>query len=97
MCQPVTLCIASLQKSIDFLTGQGRVVYYGFQISLYAAYRGFQFVGNVLCQLFFKKWLYTEVGCYKDVEVTGIDGDFKAVILKDNALHGKDTSVFVYV
>lgn len=26
-----------------------------------------------------------------------IDGDFKAVILKDNALHGKDTSVFVYV
>ena len=30
---------------------------------------------------------------YSDV----IDGDFKAVILKDNAFHGKDTSVFVYV
>ena len=90
MCQPVTLCIASLQKSIDFLTGQGRVVYYGFQISLYAAYRGFQFVGNVLCQLFFQKCLLLFLS---DV----IDGDFKAVILKDNAFHGKDTSVFVYV
>lgn len=54
MCQPVTLCIASLQESIDFLTGQGRIVYYGFQISLYAAYRSFQFVGDILCQLFFR-------------------------------------------
>ena len=90
MCQPVTLCIASLQESIDFLTGQGRIVYYGFQISLYAAYRSFQFVGDILCQLFFQKCLFLFLS---DV----IDGDFKAVILKDNALHGKDTSVFVYV
>ena len=56
------------------------VVDNGFQIALYAAYGGFQFMGYVLCQLAFQAYLFFLL-C--DV----INGDFKTQVLEDDAFY----------
>ena len=66
------------------------VVDNGFQIALYAAYGGFQFMGYVLCQLAFQAYLFFLL-C--DV----INGDFKTQVLEDDAFYDEYTPVFINV
>lgn len=64
------------------------VVDNGFQIALYAAYGGFQFMGYVLCQLAFQAYLFFLL-C--DV----INGDFKTQVLEDDAFYDEYTPVLL--
>ena len=67
-----------------------RVADNGFQVSLNAADRRFQLVGDILCQLTFQAGLFFFLGNI-------VDGYFERHILKDDAFHGERASVLVEV
>ena len=71
--------VAAFQEDLHLFGCNVFVVYDGFQITLYAAYGGFQLVGDVLGQLPFQPYSLFFLG---DV----VDGNFKAEVLEDDAL-----------
>lgn len=82
--------VAAFQEDLHLFGCNVFVVHDGFQITLYAAYGGFQLVGDVLGQLPFQPYLLFFLG---DV----VDGNFKAEVLEDDALHDEGASVLVDV
>lgn len=77
------MCITAFQKRMHYFRRNIRVVQNRFQITLYTAYRCFQFVCDILGKLSFQSCLFFFLS---DID----DGNFKGMILKDDALYGNE-------
>ena len=90
MGEAVALRITSFKESMHCLGRDLWTVQYGFQISLYAAHRSLQLVGDVLCELPFQSSLlfFLSYIVYRYLE---------RAVLEYYAFYGEYTSVFRYV